>query len=152
MFTEEKNTNTAALLLTFAGKLRKLHSKYFSEFAREHDLSPSEIDVLIFLDRKLDHDISRDIADELSLSKSMVSKAVDSLIRRGYISAFHDEEDRRRIHLRLEEAVMPLVKELRTRRAAFFRQIFKGLTTEELAVQKQIIEKITTNAEEDWKA
>ena len=146
--TLEKNTqNTAENFFTFAGKIRKLHNKHYADIIREYDLSLGEIDVLLFLANNLPHDLSRDIAEELSVSKSLVCKAVDSLTKQGYISSFHDPDDRRLVHLRIEEAAAPIVEKLKEQRKALFRNLCKDLSQEEMDMQKKILKKVMANIE-----
>ncbi|MBQ9930802.1 MAG: MarR family transcriptional regulator [Firmicutes bacterium] len=146
---EAKTLNTAENLFTFAGKMRKLHNKHFTEIIREYDLSLGEIDVLSFLANNLPHDLSKVIAEELSVSKSLVSKAADSLAKRGFISFVHDPDDRRLVHLKIEEAAAPIVEKLKEQRKVLFQKLCKGLTPEEMETQKQIIKKIMANMESE---
>ena len=81
------------------------------EVVREEGLTQNEIEVLLFLQRGT-FDTARDISQERGMPRSLVSKAVDQLVRRGYVEAVHDQEDRRVVRLRLLPVAQEMVDRL----------------------------------------
>ena len=80
------------------------------------------------------------------IAKSHVSKAVDSLMERNWITRAQDQKDRRCIHLKLTDEAECAAHEILARQREFSGAIREGITEEELAVYAQMIEKITENA------
>ncbi|MBR6407284.1 MAG: winged helix-turn-helix transcriptional regulator [Clostridia bacterium] len=70
---------------------------------KEYDISLYERDVLLFLSSNR-IDTASDIVKYRMISKSLVCKAVGSLIAREYLVGERDENDRRCIHLRITDA------------------------------------------------
>ena len=80
----------------------------FYQLTEELQLTQNEIDVLLFLYNNSPLDTARDIARYRAMSKSMISKSVDSLYRKGYLSYEIDEIDKRCIHLKIEPVAIQL--------------------------------------------
>ena len=70
------------------------------EAVREEGLTQNEIEVLLFLQRGR-FDTARDISRVRGMPRSLVSKAVDQLVKRGYVAARQDKRDRRVVRLEL---------------------------------------------------
>ena len=80
--------------------IRKSVRAAVRDAAREEGLSQNEIEVLLFLAHKK-CDTAREITQFRGISRSLVSKSVDLLMKKGYLEAKQDEKDRRVIHLLL---------------------------------------------------
>ena len=94
--------NKNSLFLIFNWKLKKMYEKMFYQLTEELQLTQNEIDVLLFLNNNSPLDTARDIARYRAMSKSMISKSVDSLYRKGFLSYETDETDKRCIHLKIK--------------------------------------------------
>ena len=114
------------------------------EVVREEGLTQNEIEVLLFLQRGT-FDTARDISQERGMPRSLVSKAVDQLVRRGYVEAVHDQEDRRVVRLRLLPVAQEMVDRLVQARKEFFSQLCKGITEEEAKAVYSMVGKMTEN-------
>lgn len=79
------------------------------------------------------------------MPRSLVSKAVDQLVRRGYVEAVHDQEDRRVVRLRLLPVAQEMVDRLVQARKKFFSQLCKGITEEEAKAFYSMVGKMTEN-------
>ena len=77
--------NKNSIFLVFNWKLKKVYEKMFYQLTEELQLTQNEIDVLLFLYNNSPLDTARDIARYRAMSKSMISKSVDSLYRKGYL-------------------------------------------------------------------
>ena len=114
------------------------------EVVREEGLTQNEIEVLLFLQRG-NFDTARDISQERGMPRSLVSKAVDQLVRRGYVEAVHDRSDRRVVRLRLLPLAQEMVDRLVQARKEFFGQLCQGITEEEATAFYSMVEKMTEN-------
>lgn len=138
-----------SFILRFAWKSKKLYEKMFQSTASEIQLTQNEIDVLLFLHNNKQLDTAKDIADYRSLSKSMISKSVDSLIKRRYLSYKTDESDKRSIHLKLEPAANLDIQKLLKIQSNYFRILSNDITMEESQVLNRILDKLYKNISDE---
>ena len=137
--------NKNSLFLIFNWKLKKMYEKMFYKLAEELQLTQNEIDVLLFLNNNSPLDTARDIARYRAMSKSMISKSVDSLYKRGYLSYDIDELDKRCIHLKIEPVAMPIVKKLHEVQKQFFDILTSNISEEEYKVMETVLNKMYEN-------
>lgn len=103
-------------------KIEKAYRRFFHEEAERYQLSPNEIDVILFLHRNgANADTSSDIAQFEGVSKGLIARSVDSLEKKGYLKLVRDEEDRRVIHLHLTDTCDVIVKEIAEKKKLFLK-------------------------------
>ena len=141
----ETVNNKNSLFLIFNWKLKKVYEKMFYQLTEELQLTQNEIDVLLFLNNNSPLDTARDIARYRAMSKSMISKSVDSLYKRGYLSYDIDELDKRCIHLKIEPVAMPIVKKLHEVQKQFFDILTSNISEEEYKVMETVLNKMYEN-------
>ncbi len=110
-------------------------------------LTQNEIEVLLFLQRGT-FDTARDISRVRGMPRSLVSKAVDQLVKRGFVEACQDKQDRRVVRLRLLPPAQAIVEKLVETRKEFFAQLCRDITREEAAAFYAMVEKMTKNLSE----
>ena len=66
-------------LLQYALRFRRLYQKWFQDLGEELELSPLEMDLLLFLHNNPDRNTARDAVAVRGLAKSNVSTAVERL-------------------------------------------------------------------------
>ena len=137
--------NKNSLFLIFNWKLKKMYEKMFYKLAEELQLTQNEIDVLLFLNNNSPLDTARDIARYRAMSKSMISKSVDSLYTKGYLSYEIDKMDKRCIHLKIEPVVIPIVEKLHKAQKQFFDNITYNITEEEAKIMEAVLNKMYQN-------
>ena len=71
-------------------QLVRLNEKVIGEVSRDHGINATEMSILLFLAGNPDLNTAKDIVESRLMTKSSVSRAVDSLVRQGYI---HTRED-----------------------------------------------------------
>ena len=84
-------------------QLVRLNEKVIGEVSKDHGINATEMGILLFLSGNPSLDTAKDIVENRMMTKSSVSRAVDSLVRQGYIRTREDAFDRRITHLVLEE-------------------------------------------------
>lgn len=126
-------------------KFKKMYEKAFYPTTKELQLTQGEIDVLLFLFNNTPLDTAKDIAKYRSISKSMVSKSLDSLLQKGYLSGETDPSDRRSIHLAILPEAVSKVERLASVQKSILKSIFSDITEDEYAVMKRIFSKISDN-------
>jgi DNA-binding MarR family transcriptional regulator len=128
-------------------KTAKLYERVFAEVLERFDLTPNEKDVLLFLYNNEGYDTASDIVRHRSISKSLVSKSIDSLGQRGYLNVRQDEVDRRIMHLILTDEARMIAKELKAVQEDFFKMVGECFTREEGEQFLLLIEKLIDNVE-----
>lgn len=133
-------------LLISLSKLSKMYRAEVKAEMSDSDFSPNEFDLITFLSNN-EMDTSKEIADSLGLSKSLIARSVDSLVAKGYLETKIDEGDRRYIHLVLTDEAEPIADRLRNRRKKFIASMTEGLSQEQFAQFEQTLEKMIANVE-----
>lgn len=143
-----------SLFLIFNWKLKKMYEKMFCQLIEELQLTQNEIDVLLFLNNNSPLDTARDISRYRAMSKSMISKSVDALYKKGYLSYETDEIDKRCIHLKIEPMAIPIVEKLNKVQKKFFDILTYNITREEYKAMETVLNKMYQNIVdkfEEWK-
>ena len=129
-------------------QFKKLFDRQISDMASRYGLTPNEICILLFLANNPECDTAKDIVEMRCLTKSGVSRAVDSLIRQGFLTSREDEKDRRILHLSILPAAMDLIRDARQTQEKFFSCIYRGFTASERRTFDRLTEKISDNIKE----
>lgn len=110
----------------------------------QEGLSQNEIEVLLLLYVGR-WDTARDISRARGLPRSLVSKSVDQLLKRGYIETRQDPQDRRVARLRLLPPAQAAVERLNQAKGVFFSRLCQGITPEEAAAFRSLVDKMMQN-------
>lgn len=135
-------------LLCSSAQLKKQYDRHFAQLASLCKLTVNDIHLLLFLADHPKWDTARDLSEHMFLPKSCVSRCVDSLSRREFLSLREDERDRRVVHLSLLPASLPLIEEGRLLRQEFFSLMCRGVSPEELRQLDDLVQKISNNLRE----
>lgn len=137
--------NKNSLFLIFNWKLKKVYEKIFYQLTEELQLTQNEIDVLLFLYNNALLNTASDIARYRAMSKSMISKSVDALYRKGCLSYETDEIDKRCIRLKIEPVAIPMVEKLYKVQKGFFDTLTYNITNEEYKAMETVLNKMYQN-------
>lgn len=137
--------NKNSLFLIFNWKLKKVYEKMFYQLTEELELTQNEIDVLLFLHNNTPLNTASDIAKYRAMSKSMISKSVDALYRKGFLSYETDEIDKRCTHLKIEPIAIPIVEKLLKVQKEFFTILTCNITEEEYKAMETVLNKMYQN-------
>lgn len=134
------------LNVLFAGQqFRKLYDRMTNEVSSKYGLARMELDILMFLAENPDIDTAKDIVELKFMAKSGISKAIDSLTKKGYLGVFQDEEDRRVFHLQLKEAAGAVIDAMMDVQGRVTEIIFRGITDDEVRVLRNLAARISFN-------
>ena len=116
---------------------------------QKYDLRKVELDILSFFSmQEREGDTAKDIMLTKRISKAHVSKSVDNLKRRGYISLEEDKKDHRRLHISLTEEGHQVLKEFTKVRKQCKEILFQNITKEEMNQMIHVMEKMQRNVNE----
>ena len=137
------NRNTD--LLIALRRIVKLHDSMLKDVCEEYNLTLIEGKIISFLYNNPEKDTAADIVELRMLSKGNVSQAVESLIQKSLIRRSQDKNDRRKIHLYLTEKAEPVTSSIVLMRKEFNKEVFFGISQEELDLFHKINDKIKVN-------
>ena len=127
-------------LFTGFRSLFRLYDKLLKKVCMEHDLTVIEADIISFLQNNPGKDTAADIVE-----LRMLSKGVDSLIRKSLLERIPDTEDRRKIHLKLMPKAGPVTATVDEVRDEFLAAVLEGFTREELEMQDRFMRRLFDN-------
>ena len=126
---------------------KQLREYEFSEIRKYYDLKRIEIEILYVLSKADEHNTSADICRSLRANKGHISQAVDRLCKKNYLTAVQDTSDRRYVHYRISDEAMEIVKKVTEKWEELNRELFAGVTPQELEMLKNVAGKIGKNME-----
>ena len=127
-------------IIKFASIIKELKRKNRSVIS-SYKLSPNEIDILVALHMGK-FNMAKDIAENFEISKSLVCRSVDSLIKKGYIDTKKDEKDKRITHLILKDEAKPIVEALKENREKNNKILLKDIDEKELKIFNKVLDKM----------
>lgn len=125
-------------------KYKKLYEKRCQGLMKKYDLRIADIDVLYYVSHAGTKNLSRDIVDE-GMSKANVSKSVEHLHRKGYVTLAEDREDRRCIHIALTDMAEPIVMEIDSIRREMGTTLAVGISQEDKEATFRVMEQLCIN-------
>ena len=126
---------------------KQLREYEFSEIRKYYDLKRIEIEILYVLSKADEHNTSADICRSLRANKGHISQAMDHLCRKNSLTAVQDTSDRRYVHYRISDEAMEIVKKVTEKWEELNRELFAGVTPQELETLKNVAGKIGKNME-----
>ncbi|MEG0265838.1 MAG: MarR family transcriptional regulator [Erysipelotrichaceae bacterium] len=140
-------TNLETLLKQFAS-FRKIYAKLCMEALPQYNFSPSEIDILLFLANNKTINTAKELGFYLKISKSLVCRSVDSLLKRNLLAIIEDQSDRRIQHLSLTKDTSEVVRVLKVSQATLAKQLLSDISEHELEIVNRVVSIISRNVTE----
>lgn len=141
MFTIEE-------FLRISNQMRDYYAKKIKDSFQEFNFSPNEISILIILKNNSTITTSTELKVVLGVSKTLISRSVDSLEKKGLIRICIDEKDTRIHHLRLTDACKPVLKTIDEEIGKINKTLFYDVSVEEMKSLKQTMNKLQKRVEE----
>lgn len=126
---------------------RKEYYRSLEPVCRRWELTRNELDIILFLANNPTLNRASDIVTRRGMAKSHVSQSVSQLESRGYLKARQDPADRRITRLSLTSEAAEPAAQAQAAQRAFFSQVLKGLTQEDIALWHHLMEKVWDNLE-----
>lgn len=137
-------TNVENTLKEFT-RVRRLYAKVCESALEKHNFAPSEIDIMIFLSSNPDINIGKDLVYYLGVSKSLIARSVDNLVKQGMLLTKEDPYDKRVQHLLLSDKSDEIIEVLKSKRKDLDSMLLADVSKEELELLEKIITKINKN-------
>lgn len=125
--------------------IRRLYDKEMQPVCEHYQITRMELDILLFLANNPSFDTARDIIERKKLTKSHVSASIKKLTERGLLETSYYPENRKNIHLKVQEEAREIVAKGREAQRAFGAVLTKNLSVEEIQELRDSFEKISDN-------
>ena len=141
MFTIEE-------FLRISNQMRDYYAKKIKDSFQEFNFSPNEISILIILKNNSTITTSTELKVVLGVSKTLISRSVDSLEKKGLIRICIDGKDTLIHHLRLTDRCQPVLKIIDEEIGKINKTLFYDVSVEEMKNLKQTMSKLQKRVEE----
>ncbi|MGN1168182.1 MAG: MarR family winged helix-turn-helix transcriptional regulator [Lachnospiraceae bacterium] len=130
---------------TCQSHIKSLYSDCVEPVLKKYKLTRMELDVLMFLSNNPQFDTATDIIENRRLTKSHVSLAVDSIVKRGFLHKTHALGNRKTIHLSVLDCALPIVHDGKEAQKKFGSILFYNFSSEDRKQINRLFEQINTN-------
>lgn len=124
---------------------------YYSRLTRviceKFELTQMEYDILMFLHNHPQFNTAADIVKIRKATKSHVSTTLKTLEDNGLIRKIQSPDNKKRIEIELLEPAQKVIQEGLNVQKEFVKDLFQGLSEEELRMWQSIFTKVCNNAE-----
>ena len=127
--------------------IKKMYDNSYNDIRLKYGLTMNEVMFLLYLDKNNMKNTAREIVEDLVITKSHLSKSIDSLVRSDLITRVQDEYDRKIFRLYIKETAQNIIEELKKREKRIEVIITKGITEVEKKVFDNVLSKMQNNIE-----
>lgn len=135
----EKNVET---MLGYFAQVRKVYASELNLRFKEENFSPNEISVLIVLHNNPSINTHSRLRMVLGVSKALVSRSMDSLVKRGLIYCEMDETDKRVQRIRISPEAEPFMQRLKREIEEINEELLADISPEEIDQMEKTMRKI----------
>ena len=135
--------------LRVSNQMRDYYAKKIKDSFQEFNFSPNEISILIVLKNNSTITTSTELKVVLGVSKTLISRSVDSLEKKGLICTCIDEKDSRIHHLQLTGECKPILKIIDEEIGKINKTLFNDVSVEEMKSLKQTMSKLQKCVEKE---
>ena len=135
-------TNNVETALSYLSQIRKVHAERLNIKFQEENFSPNEISVLILLSNNKSINTSSQLTTILGVSKSLVSRSLAALERKGLIQTREASGDRRSREIYLTASASAVTKQLSEGIKEINEVVLADISEEEMRMMKETMEKI----------
>lgn len=135
-------TNNVETALSYLSQIRKVYAERLNIKFQEENFSPNEISVLILLSNNKSINTSSQLTTILGVSKSLVSRILAALERKGLIQTREASGDRRSREIYLTASASAVTKQLSEGIKEINEVVLADISEEEMRMMKETMEKI----------
>lgn len=146
---EDSEIMKSAEILATLSKVAYHYRRMLSMQSVNYGISPNEGGLMLLLHKHGDEiSTASQIAKEMGVTKSLVSRSVDNLTKRGYLTITTDELDRRVQHLVLTDEAKEICEKIYRDSTNMYVQAVAGVDPADLEVATQVMRAISANFED----
>lgn len=135
-------TNNVETALSYLSQIRNVYAERLNIKFQEENFSPNEISVLILLSNNKSINTSSQLTTILGVSKSLVSRSLAALERKGLIQTREASGDRRSREIYLTASASAVTKQLSEGIKEINEVVLADISEEEMRMMKETMEKI----------
>ena len=135
-------TNNVETALSYLSQIRKVYAERLNIKFQEENFSPNEISVLILLSNNKSINTSSQLTTILGVSKSLVSRSLAALERKGLIQTREASGDRRSREIYLTASASAVTKQLSEGIKEINEVVLADISEEEMRMMKETMKKI----------
>lgn len=128
-------------------EFKRLLGNQFIDIKNRYGLKTVDIEILLYLSKCGEENTPSDIYRRIRINKGHISQGIDDLVKKGYIRAFADVDDRRVCHYMITESSDTVIEEIIGIKKNLERKILFGLTDDEVEQYKVMTCRILRNIE-----
>ena len=137
----------ASQFYALAQQLRDAYAYALHPLCEKNGLAQTALDILLFLHNNPGRDTAKDICTYRHLKPALVSLYVENLVQSGYLVRETDAHDRRKCRLKLTAQAIPVAQDGVAYQDQFTKELFQGLSAEELAAWQRGLSVFQSNIE-----
>ena len=138
------NPNGNAFFFFFT-KAKKTYKKFISPTLNDLWLTHNEFEILVFLQENLEYNTAKDIVEFSGLSKGLISRSIESLLKKEMLSIKKDDKDKRIFRLYISPSANETLNVLNKVSNRFFKLLLEDLKDEELMFFFFVLNKMIKN-------
>lgn len=124
--------------------LKKMLDRKIEPTIEKYGLRMVELEILVFLAGD-QGDTAKDIVAATRISKAHISKSIDNLKQKGFVTGYADRKDRRIQHLYLQEGAREAVADVLSVYEECREVMLRGMTMEERMIMNKVMKTMTEN-------
>lgn len=125
--------------------MKALYSACMEPVCKQHSITRTELDILLFLVNNPNYDTAADIIEVRRLAKSHVSTSLKALELAGFLEKHYYPGNRKTAHLSVCSSAAALIADGRKAQEQFFSIICDGLSMEEIEMMQKFFSHIQKN-------
>ncbi len=135
-------------VLRLSNRIRDYYGKQLKNKISNYSFSPNEISILILLSNNPSIQTSTQLTIVLGVSKGLVSRSVDSLLKKGLIEIQSDARDKRVSCIQLTKESDVVLNEIEREVKKINATLFSNISKEEFEQMIDVLEKMNKGIEE----
>lgn len=136
---------TALHMIALGKKISNIYSALSLPICRKYGINQTCFDIMLFCANNPEYNTARDICEIRGIKSGIVSVAVESLIKNGFLEIESDISDRRINRLITTEKSYELIEDGRRMQQYFTESLSNGITAEEFMIMQNITNKLESN-------
>lgn len=124
-------------LIEFIPLVKESYTKAIRPICLKYNMTTAELDVLLFLANNPEFDRATDIVEKRYIVKSQVSTSINLLEKKGYLSRTYKENDRKTIHLVINDLAQNVIKDGQNAQELFFDILLSGFSNNQKILMKR---------------
>lgn len=130
---------------TYLSYIKSLYSDCVEPVCKKYDLTRMELDVLMFLSNNPQFDTASSIVEKRHLTKSHVSLAVNSLVKKNFLEKTHSPENQKTVHLSVLSSALPIIQDGTTAQKKFGSILLENFSAKDLEQLRRLFRQLNSN-------